>query len=605
MNDHLLVGALRERDPDALAALYDAHARRLYAYCWFQLRNRDAAQVALRDTFIGAEAHVGRLRDPGRFAPWLYAIARVECARRLPSREQLPDVPVASHDQEDVDRRIMAWQAVLALRPVSREILDLRVRHQLSVPDLAAVFDVPLKDAQSSLDRAHSEIEEALTAEMLAYQGPYGCAERAVLLRERHGALTHDLNSRLMEHSENCSVCCAFRPRTVSAAKVYGLLPDPALTAELRLRVMSCFLDPELVGYRLFVATRITEFTPDGFPVQAVRSARTSGPTGKDGRSWLHRLRGTRPSPKPRPSPRTPSPSKEPRLGGQAARVALVLTVVALLSGGGVASMYGLFDAGGQDADTVAGPRPTAVPGISQRPEHGRKSDRPDVVGYLNASPVSATYPLGATASSAPPAAVRTSPPAPPPVKAPPGSPAEGALAVSPLFLDLAGDSNGSIDLHAEGGPVAWQAKTGGGVRVHPASGRLAAGRSATVRVHISRRSNSRGNGVITFAPGGTQVHVTWRPSDPDPDPTPSPTPTGPGQGDPTTPPETHRPGEPSPTRPDPSSSPEPPPSGPPPSGDGPEPPPSAEPSSPPPSASPSASSPNPGSSSTGTTSSP
>ncbi|TDC52330.1 sigma-70 family RNA polymerase sigma factor [Actinomadura sp. KC345] len=593
MHDHLLVEALRERDPDALAALYEAHAGRLYAYCWFQLRDRDAAQVALRDTFIGAEAHIGRLRDPGRFAPWLYAIARVECARRLPSREQPPDVPVASHDQDDVDQRIMAWQAVLALRPVSREILDLRVRHQLSVPDLAAVFDVPLKDAQSSLDRAHGEIEEALTAEMLAYQGPYGCAERAVLLRERHGAFTHDLNSRLMEHSENCSVCCAFRPRTVSAAKVYGLLPDPALAAELRLRVMSCFLDPELVGYRLFVATRITEFTPDGFPVQGTQPARTPWPADKDGRSWLHRFRRTR------------SPSKEPRLGAQAVRVALVLTVVALLAGGGIASMYGFFDTGEQDADTVAGPRPTAVPGISQRPEDGRRSDRPEVVGYLNASPVSATFPLGARAPSAPPTALRTSPPASPPVNAPPGPAAKGALAVSPLFLDLAGNSDGSIDLHAEGGPVTWQAKTWGGVQVHPASGRLAAGRSVTVRVHVPRRSNSHGDGGITFAPGGTQVHVTWRPNDPDPGPTPTPTPTGPGQGNPSTPPETHRPGDPSPTRPDPSSSPEPPPSGPPPSGDGPEPPPPPKPSSPPPSTSPGTSSPNTGPSSTGTTSSP
>ncbi|TDC79813.1 sigma-70 family RNA polymerase sigma factor [Actinomadura sp. 7K507] len=594
MNDHLLVEALRERDPDAPAALYDAHADRLYAYCWFQLRNRDAAQVALRDTFIGAEAHIGRLRDPGRFAPWLYAIARLECARRLPPREQPPDVPVASHDQEDVDQRIMAWQAVLALTPLSREILDLRVRHQLSLPDLAAVFDVPLKDAQSSLDRAHGEIEEALTAEMLAHQGPYGCAERAVLLRERHGALTHDLNGRLMEHSGNCSVCCAFRPRTVSAAKVYGLLPDPGVVAELRLRVMSCFLDPELVGYRLFVATRITEFTPDGFPVQATQPARPPWPPGQGRRTWLNRFRRTR------------STSKEPRLGAQAVRAAVVLIVVGVLSGGGVASMYGLFDTGRRDADTVAGPRPSAVPGVSQRPEHGRRSDHPDVVGYLDASPVSATFPLGARASSAPPTALRTpSSPAPPPVAAPSGSPAQGTLAVSPLFLDLAGGSDGSIALRAEGGQVAWQATSRGGIRLHPTSGHLAAGRSVTVRVHVSRRSNSRGEGIITFAPGGTQVHVTWRPDAPDPDPTPSPTPTGPGPGDPSTPPGTHRPGDPSPTQTTPPSSPEPPPSGPPPSNGEPDPPPSTEPPSPTPTPSPSASSPSAGSPGTSATSSP
>ncbi len=69
-----------------------------------------------------------------------------------------------------------------------------------------------------------------------------------------------------MEHAEACSVCGAFRPRSVSAKKVYGLLPNPRPAAELRLRVMSCFLDPELVGYRLFVATGVTEFRPRWLP---------------------------------------------------------------------------------------------------------------------------------------------------------------------------------------------------------------------------------------------------------------------------------------------------------------------------------------------------
>ncbi|MGH8968303.1 MAG: RNA polymerase sigma factor, partial [Actinomycetes bacterium] len=333
-----------------------AHADRLYTYCWFQLRCRDAAQVALRDTFVVAEAHIGKLRDPDRFGPWLYAIARLECARRLPPRDQPPDVLVASHDQEDVDQRIMAWQAVLALPPISREILELRVRHQLSVPDVAAVFDVPLKDAQSALEQAHGELEEALTAEILAHQGPYGCAERARLLRERRDEFNHDLNGRLTKHAEDCSVCAAFRPRTVSAAKVYGLLPDAGLAAELRLRVMSCLLDPELVGYRLFVASRVTEFTADGFPVQSRQPVRPLRGPCPGGLSWVRRFRGTGSRSKTKSLSKDGAPWST-GLGARAVRVVVVLAVMALLSGGGAASIYGLFGAGRRDADTVAGPR--------------------------------------------------------------------------------------------------------------------------------------------------------------------------------------------------------------------------------------------------------
>src|SRR4051795_6050280 len=103
MSDHALAEALQARDPTALAALYDAYADPMYAYCWFRLGNHAAAQQALRDTFIVAEAHIGRLRDRGRLSPGLSARAGRKCPRRMPYGGPRPDVPVASHDQEDVD----------------------------------------------------------------------------------------------------------------------------------------------------------------------------------------------------------------------------------------------------------------------------------------------------------------------------------------------------------------------------------------------------------------------------------------------------------------------------------------------------------------------
>ncbi|CNE02544.1 RNA polymerase sigma factor [Mycobacterium tuberculosis] len=535
MNDHLLVEALREREPGATAAVYDAHARRLYAYCWFRLRCRDAAQVALRDAFIVAEAHIGELRDPGRFRPWLYAIARQECERRLPPRLKAPDVPVATHDQEDVDQRITAWHAVLALRPVSREILELRIRRRLSVPDLAAVLGLSLKDVQQALDVAHGELEEALTAEILAQQGPYGCTQRAILLRERSGERAHVLSRRLTEHTDECSVCGAFRPRTVSARKVYGLLPDPCPAAELRLRVMSCFLDPELVGYRLFVATRVTEFTPDGFPVQVEGAGRKIRSGGR--RSWFGR------------PPEASLAAHESGMCTPIVRAAMVLAVVAFLSGGGVASMYGVLGPARKPAGTAGDPRPTAIPGVSQAPATKRPSaTAPQGAGTLDAAPVSATFPLGARASSAPATALPAASPVPISEVEPGG--AKGVLTVSPLFLDLAGGSDGSIEVHAEGGPVAWRAAVQGPIRVEPSSGQLQAGQTITARVHASRRPDERGRGTITFRPGSAQVCVTWRQDAPPRGGSPSPTPTDSAPQTPSTPPETQRPESPHPTPP-------------------------------------------------------
>ncbi|MWA02155.1 hypothetical protein F8568_017590 [Actinomadura sp. LD22] len=574
MNDHLLVEALRERGAGAPADMYAAYADRLYAYCWFQLRERDAAQAALRDAFVVAEAHIGKLRDPDRFEPWLYAIARLECARRSPLRERPPDLPVASHDQEDVDQRITAWEAVTSLRAVSREALELRVRHQKSIPDLAAIFDVPPKEAEAILERAHAELEAALTADILVKQGPYGCAERARLLRQRHGDLTAELSERLLTHAQECSACRAFRPRSVSAAKVYGLLPDVDPPDELRLRVMSCFLDSELVGYRLFVATRVTEFTSAGFPVQPRQpsgQARTPRPRGR--LSVRRRPKGERGVLPP------------DGLAAQAAHAFAVLLLVAVLFGGGIAAVRAFFgrseDAG--RAGTLAGPHPSVAPGVSHSPVPDGRSPGGGRNGIVDVAPVSATFPMGSLGSSAPPTALYPSPPPSPPA-GPLPSPADPSriLVVSPLYLDMAGGADGSVELQAVGGPVSWSAKTWGALRLSSSAGRLEAGQSVAVAVHVSRRSRARGEGGITFQPGGAQVCVTWRadtPGTPGGGSNPTPPPTGPGTTTPSTPPETDRPGEPpTSSSPNPPSSSEPPhsdppaPSGPPPSGGQPDP---------------------------------
>jgi DNA-directed RNA polymerase specialized sigma24 family protein len=287
MDDRLLVEALRSRDPDAVGALYDSYSTRLYGYCWFQLRGRDAAQVALRDTLIVAEAHIDRLHDPDRLGPWLYAIARLECCRRLPSQREKPDIPIASHDQADVDQRLMAWRAVMGLTPLSRELLELGERHGLAAPELAVVAGLRAKDLAEALDQAHSELETALTAELLAHEGPYDCAQRAAILRGRAGELTTELRSRLLSHAHGCGVCGPRRPRAVSPAKVYALLPTALPPEALRCRVMSCFTDPELSGYRLLVATRTDDFTLNGFLRQPRGPLPVRGDPGTTGhRRW-------------------------------------------------------------------------------------------------------------------------------------------------------------------------------------------------------------------------------------------------------------------------------------------------------------------------------
>ncbi|GAB3960322.1 hypothetical protein GCM10029978_009320 [Actinoallomurus acanthiterrae] len=268
MEDRLLVGGLRSGDPGAIGAVYDAYADRLYDYCWFQLRNREAARLALRDALLGAQAHIGELRAPERFGPWLYALARIECRHRRPPGALHPDIAIARHDQDDVDLRVIAWQALTALPALSQELLDLRHRHTLKPGDIAGVVGLPAREVTDLLGQASALLEAAVIAEILAHEDPFECDGRAAILRQRRGELGDDLREALVCHGMECDVCAAHLPRTISTAKVCALLPHTAPPDALRQEVTGCFTDPRLAGYLLFAAARLRAFGARGFPQQ-------------------------------------------------------------------------------------------------------------------------------------------------------------------------------------------------------------------------------------------------------------------------------------------------------------------------------------------------
>lgn len=161
----------------------------------------------------------------------------------------------------------------MGLPRLTRELLELLLRHRLPLPGVAAVLAVSPKEAEATLDRSRAQLEAALTAEILAHEGPYGCPDRAAILRTRQGELTSALRARLHRHARECEVCGVFLIDAdgVSPAKVYGLLPYALPASGLRRRVLNCFADPELANYRTFVAERVDGFTKSGFPVQRRR----------------------------------------------------------------------------------------------------------------------------------------------------------------------------------------------------------------------------------------------------------------------------------------------------------------------------------------------
>ncbi|MFI6499826.1 hypothetical protein [Nonomuraea typhae] len=274
MNDRMLVEALRADDPGALAALYDTYAEGIYQYCWSLLLSSDSAQVALRDTLIAAEAHIFALAEPERLRPWLYALARGACAvRRLSAPADAPAgasraLTEAPEPDEpgDADLRIMAWNATHSLPADDRELLELSTRHELPTADLAVILGLAPRQVELAEEAARERLREEVTAEFLARKVPYDCPRRARILAGFAGELTAEMRRHLVRHVAHCELCAPHHTRAISAAKVFELLPAAPLPESLRVRVMSCFIDPELVPYRRYVARRAGILDAAGFP---------------------------------------------------------------------------------------------------------------------------------------------------------------------------------------------------------------------------------------------------------------------------------------------------------------------------------------------------
>jgi DNA-directed RNA polymerase specialized sigma24 family protein len=521
MEDRLLVEALRSRDPIAMGAVYDDYAERLYGYCWFQLRNGDAAQVAFRDTLMCAEAHIAKLRSPARFGAWLYALARIECRRRRPAGPVQPDLPIARHDQDDVDLRLMAWRAVDGLPPLSRELLDLRHRHHHDDGDLALITGLRPREIGELLAQARVLLEAALTAEILAHDGLDGCAGRAAMPAARTGAIDDDLRETLVRHSLECPRCARHLPDNIAPGKVYDLLPRAPLPPSLRGHIMNCFTDPELAGYRLFAAARVSRFGAHGFPQQP-----------GTGRAALLR--------------QAAQDAAEGGPGGWAR----ALTAVA---GALIAAMSAITVCGhlGREVARVPGGIIAAPPGAhAPRPSPappGRPPGRPAT------RPVAETLPLAPSESWVP--AVLTGP-----SKALLWAPQIRPLDLGPTYLTLPAGGTGTITLGCPSTPVPWRASGGAPLGISPAQGLLLPG--ATQHVTVRAPAHGSGSAVVTFWPGGEQVTVAWTaprrvppPSTPHPPhPTSSP-PSSPSQPTPTPDPTTPPSGDPAPSEPAPTES--------------------------------------------------
>jgi RNA polymerase sigma factor (sigma-70 family) len=496
MHDREIVAAIVAGDPAGLAAAHDRYAAALHTYCRSLLAEPADAADAVQDTFIIAAAKLDGLREPDRLRPWLYAVARNECHRRLRARARTVDLDEAGdmsddaatdvgHAAERADVRNLVRAAIAGLNPGEREVIELSLRHDLDGSDLAAALGVPANQAHALASRARGQLERSLGALLVARSGREECPELSEILASWDGQLTVLLRKRVSRHIEQCDVCGERKRRELSPAMLLSALPLIMLPPGLRQQVLGLVSDvrPEAARYREHVARRAEPFGPSGFPVPVAPLGRV-------------RLRG--------------------RTIALAAAAALLLILV-----GGVAAAAMLRHNGGGPADAAAHGAATLGASASPRPTGpGRSPDAKHASIRASASASAAPSSASPPSPTASPSPGRTGKPAPTSSAtiSPTPPPSPGTLSEAPADIEITEPlSSTTFTLTAAGGPVSFTvtipAAYIGDLTVSPASGSLQASHSVTVTV--SAIGNGPPNAFITLTanPGAVPIDLTYEPS--------------------------------------------------------------------------------------------
>ncbi|GAB2955732.1 hypothetical protein GCM10023080_013380 [Streptomyces pseudoechinosporeus] len=511
---------------------YEPYLDGLFTYCLSVLCDHDAAVAALGDALALAERRGPRgVQASDERRAWLYALARWACLRKLaeatdkdrqgdnrqgnsrqPNRQFRQAKPVrqkrrgtrAPDAEEDRRRReltLLAWPEAAGTTPEQREALELAIRHQLAVREVAAVLGMDLLAARELLAAAACEVERTRAALAVVETG--ACPAVARLTGDRL-VLSTPLRRELVRHVDDCPRC-----RRTAERAIPGSWPGTNVTpAEL----------PVLEA-----------------PRAALHMAMAHAPRARGGTPRFDR-RGFPLDPKD-------DAARRNRLRARAITTTVVATVVA-------APVLALWVA-------YRG-APLTGEGSPGRPITASEAHGPDALGgehagdYENAGSASAKPDAqlsGGTGegkrSSEVPVSVQVT-----------GEQKSG--------LSVEADSSGDttlITLRASGSsPVHWSARTGASwLYLSQSSGTLRPGESLTIKVYVDhlREPNGPWSARVSIAPASAVVFIggygTAGPSHlaPAPDATPSaPAPSAPG---PTPSDSTPSAPEPTPTSPPPS----------------------------------------------------
>jgi RNA polymerase sigma factor (sigma-70 family) len=165
----MTISALRQRRPQTLAALLDAHGREIQAVAWLIVRDRAAAEDITIETLLTAFEKGGPIRDEGAVRSWLLkvatnkALAHRRRGARLVGLDELPDRPAPGDLAGEAASHLALLGGVAELPPAMRAAVVLRYYSDLPVEQVAAALGKSPNTIKAQLQTALDRLRRSLT----------------------------------------------------------------------------------------------------------------------------------------------------------------------------------------------------------------------------------------------------------------------------------------------------------------------------------------------------------------------------------------------------------------------------------------------------------
>ncbi|MGZ8739195.1 MAG: RNA polymerase sigma factor [Gaiellaceae bacterium] len=248
-----LAAQTRSGDREVFVSLYEPDFDGVFDLVLRTVRDGNVAAAVVHAALERAWDAFREQGAPYDVSGWLYALAResaLNCSigRRSDARERkgldytqvdperLSD-PSAGFDTELME---LVWDAAAAFDRNDYSLLDVHIRRDLSVDEIAEHLDLPRDEIAGRLSRLCDSLNDAVSTTLLATRARHNCAGLDADL----SASDVSVRRTVRRHVRECTPCRDTKQRFVPATEVLGSFALMTPPPRLREQTANAFLAP-------------------------------------------------------------------------------------------------------------------------------------------------------------------------------------------------------------------------------------------------------------------------------------------------------------------------------------------------------------------------